>query len=249
MDTVCVIPARFNSTRFPGKLLALAGGKTVLQRTFENALLCQDLRAVFVATDDERIAKHIEHLGGSVIWTSPECKNGTERTLEAVRKHAALSHCECVLIVQGDHPCTSPQTIASVVRALKSDPLAVMATAATPLTNRNDFFSPHIVKCLFDQHGSALYFSRSPIPYSKNGMPKKAYQHIGIYALRREFLLSSTDGPMTYLQQEEDLEQLKILEMGHRIKIALIDDAAIGIDTPEDLDKLKQFLLLQLDHN
>lgn len=236
MSVVCVIPARFNSSRFPGKLLALAGGKTVLQRTFESALRCSAIEAVFVATDDERIGSHIKSLGGDVIWTSPACKNGTERLGEALKKDKRLQKASYLINLQGDHPCTQPATLTAVVQALSSDPAAAMSTAAAPLRDSADFLSPHVVKCVFDSSGNALYFSRSPIPYRGN-----AYVHIGLYCYRPLFLLQLLQEPSTPLQEGEDLEQLKVLEKGHRIKIAVVEEQALGVDTPQDLEKLKRY--------
>ena len=180
MAIACVIPARFESSRFPGKLLYKAQGKTVLQRTFEQAVQCPELSALFVATDDERIAHHVSELGGEVIWTSRSCPNGTERIIEALQKEPRLQASSCIVNLQGDHPCTQPETIGAIIQALRSDPLAAMSTAATPILNREEYLSPHVVKCVFDSRGNALYFSRSPIPHVAPGSPLVAYAHIGI---------------------------------------------------------------------
>ena len=246
MSVIGMIPARFNSSRFPGKLLEMARGKTVLQRTFESALLCKDLDAIYVATDDERIASHMSKLGAEVIWTSSSCKNGTERIAEALKIRPELQRADIIMNVQGDHPCTSAEAISSVIHLLKNDSEAVMSTAAVVLKNAKEFYSPHIVKCVFDRSGNALYFSRSPIPYSRKGMPAQAYHHVGLYAYRTLFLLSLLELPSTELQIEEDLEQLQVIELGYKIKIALIEDVPLGIDTPQDLRKLKKQLALEL---
>jgi 3-deoxy-manno-octulosonate cytidylyltransferase (CMP-KDO synthetase) len=220
----------------------MARGKTVLQRTFENAARCTELDGLYVATDDEQIATHIKKLGGEVVWTSHLCKNGTERIAEAMRKKPELQQADIIVNLQGDHPCTSPEAIGAVVDLLKNDSTAMMSTAAVPLKDFADFHSPHVVKCLFDWNYNALYFSRAPIPYSHRGMPRKAYHHVGLYAYRSEFLLSMLDRPSTELQVEEDLEQLQVLEMGYRIKVAVIDDVPIGVDTPQDLAWLETHL-------
>jgi 3-deoxy-manno-octulosonate cytidylyltransferase (CMP-KDO synthetase) len=246
MSTICMIPARFNSSRFPGKLLERARGKTVLQRTFENASRCKELDAIYVATDDERIATHMDQLGAEVIWTSIGCKNGTERIAEALKIRPELQQAEIVMNVQGDLPCTSAESIGSVVRLLKNDGGAVMATAVVLIKNAKEFYSPHVVKCVFDHQSNALYFSRSPIPYSRQGMPKKAYHHIGLYAYRTKFLLSLLERTPTELQIEEDLEQLQVMELGFKIKVAVVEDIPLGIDTPQDLRKLKKQLALEL---
>lgn len=242
MKTICIIPARFNSGRFPGKLLAMAWGKTILQRTYESALRCKNLDGLYVATDDEKIAAHIQKLGGEVIWTSPQCKNGTVRIAEAMNKRPELQKADIIVNLQGDHPCTSPEAIGAVVDLLKNDPEATMSTAAVVLKDLTDFQSPHVVKCVFDKNHNALYFSRSPIPYSHRGMPRKAYHHVGLYAYRTPFLLSLLDLPRTELQIEEDLEQLQAMELGYRIKVAVIDDVPLGVDTPMDLVRLENHL-------
>lgn len=242
MAIACVIPARLNSARFPRKLLAVSMGKTVLQRTFEQASQCSDLDALFVATDSDEIASHIHSLGGYVIWTSPSCRNGTERLGEALEKCEALQKASLIINLQGDHPCTKPETLSAIIRILKSDPKAVMSTAVSKIESREDFLSPHTVKCVFDSFFNALYFSRSPIPYIASGKPIEAYAHIGIYCYRTEFLKKVYRLGETPLQNIEDLEQLKVLETGQRIKVALVKETILGIDTPNDLARLGEFL-------
>src|SRR3989344_3967175 len=141
MTTACVIPARLHSTRFPAKLLAQVQGKTVLQRTLEQAKQCRDLDMLFVATDDERIAQHVRHLGSEVIWTSPSCQNGTERVAEALHKEPRLQKSAYIVNVQGDHPCTKPATMSAIIQALKQDPKASLATAAIPIQDQKDYLS------------------------------------------------------------------------------------------------------------
>lgn len=242
MTAICIIPARFNSSRFPGKLLAQVLGKTVLQRTLENALRCKALSQVYVATDHELIAKHIETLGVPVLWTSPSCQNGTLRIIQALKENPHLQQANIILNVQGDHPCTSPESMEAVVQILKKTPKAVMATSAIPLKDPVAFRSPHVVKCVFDLEQNALYFSRSPIPYSTQEVPKNAYHHIGLYAYRTDFLLSSLSSALTPLQQEEDLEQLHVLEKGFNIKVALTNDPPLAVDTPDDLKAFIAYL-------
>jgi 3-deoxy-D-manno-octulosonate cytidylyltransferase len=242
MSAICLIPARFNSSRFPGKLLKKALGKTVLERTFENAKRCTAFSQVYVATDHQEIADHIQKLGGEVIWTSVSCPNGTQRLIEAIQKTPHLQQAEIILNVQGDHPCTSPEAMEAVLSLLRQDSEAVMSTAAIPLKDLHHFLSPHAVKCVFDQHQNALYFSRAPIPYNSQGLPKNAYHHIGLYAYRTSFLLSSLNSQPTPLQLSEDLEQLQVIEKGFRIKIALVNDPPFGIDTPHDLTLFEEYL-------
>lgn len=242
MKAICIIPARLESTRFPGKLLALVHGKTVLQRTWEQAIKCSSFKAVYVATNHEKIATHVEQLGGKVLWTGALPKNGTERIIEALQNNPSLQRADIVVNVQGDHPCTSPEAIEAVIKILQQDSSAVMSTAVIPLTDQKKFHSPQVCKCVFDGGKNALYFSRAPIPYSKTGVPREAYHHIGLYAYRTSFLLSSLAQPLTPLQIEEDLEQLQILERGFKIKVALIQDPPFGVDTPEDLACLQEYL-------
>jgi 3-deoxy-manno-octulosonate cytidylyltransferase (CMP-KDO synthetase) len=236
MRTICVIPARFHSSRFPGKLLQKAAGRTVLERTLEKALRCPFIDYTYVATDHEEIARHIEAIGAEVVWTSPECRNGTERVAEAIQK---IAPADIIVNLQGDHPCTDPQTISAVVNVLREDREALLSTAVTPIETQDDYLSPHVVKCVFDEHRNALYFSRSPIPYCKNEI--HAYAHIGIYGYRKTFF-DLPAIPPTPLQQSEDLEQLQILERGYRMKVAIVEEKPLGIDTPQDLIKLEQFL-------
>jgi 3-deoxy-manno-octulosonate cytidylyltransferase (CMP-KDO synthetase) len=238
MSVACVIPARYNSSRFPGKLLAKVNGKTIIQRTFENAALCTDLDALFVATDHEQIKEHVQSFGGKVLWTSSTPKNGTERIIEALRTYPVLQNVSYILNVQGDHPCTSPETMRKVIDALRSHPEAILSTAATPIKEKKDFLSPHVVKCVFDQTGSALYFSRAPIPYNA---PESAFAHIGIYCYKKDFIFSMDHSP-SFLQQVEGLEQLGILERGYRIQITLVDEKGLGVDTFEDLLTLEEYL-------
>lgn len=242
MSVCCVIPARMNSSRFPGKLLQKANGKTVLQYTFEKAKMCPSIDALFVATDHETIAAHVRELGGEVIFTSPTCANGTERIYEAIQKHPVLQKSDLIINLQGDHPCTEPSTLSALIQLLREDPKASMATAVTLLVDQERFLSPHVVKCVFDKHQNALYFSRAPIPYTKEGDDVKAYAHIGIYGYKTPFFKEIFENPPSFLQEKEDLEQLRVLENGHRIKIAVVEETILGIDTPKDLEKLKEIV-------
>lgn len=238
----CVIPARLNSSRFPRKLLALAHGKTVLQRTFEQAKQCPLIDHLFVATDSVEIADHVQEFGGKIIWTSVACQNGTERICEAYAKEPILQKCSMLLNVQGDHPCTQKETLEALIQALKNDPQAVLSTAVTEISSREDYHSPHVVKCVFDTQQNALYFSRAPIPYIPKEKPLQAYAHIGVYCYRTSFLKETIPNEQTHLQKIEDLEQLKVLEKGNRIKIAIVKEKVLGVDTPQDLEKLKEIL-------
>ncbi len=241
---IAIIPARYESTRFPGKPLAPILGKTLLQRTYENALRCKVLQEIVVATDDERIFAHVRGFGGNVIMTSVSCETGTDRLAEVYANHTAL-HADIIINLQGDEPCVSPETIEKLVNLLSLDPQASMATAAVILNSAEEALSPHIVKCTIDQNQNALYFSRSLIPANKTGRfcpQSRYYKHLGIYGYRSDFLLEYARLPKSPLQISEDLEQLKALEYGYRIKVAIVNDNSIGVDVPEDIQKIEKLL-------
>lgn len=245
--SIGIIPARYASSRFPGKPLAMILGKTLLQRTYENALRCSSLKYVVVATDDERIFSHVKDFGGNVMMTSVDCENGTERLAEVYRLNSSIRS-DIVINIQGDEPCVDPQTIDAVIAILRGDPYASMSTAAVLLNSREDALNPAIVKCTIDVCQNALYFSRSLIPANKTGSycsKTSYYRHVGIYGYRSDFLLEYVRLPRTPLQTTEDLEQLKALEHGHRIKVAFVEEASIGVDTPEDIQKIEKLLCKQ----
>ncbi len=239
------IPARWSSTRFPGKPLATILGKSLIQRTYENALRSDVLDALVVATDDERIRKHVEGFGGVVVMTSTGCRNGTERLAEALGKSAVLASADIVVNVQGDEPCVSPEAIEGMVSRLVEDEAAVMSTVVVPLRDEKLARDSSVVKCVVDRSGAALYFSRALIPGNKLGVWNAnvpCYQHLGLYAYRREFLLEYAALPATPLQESEDLEQLGALEHGYRIAVAVVEGVGVGVDTPEDLERLEKVL-------
>jgi 3-deoxy-manno-octulosonate cytidylyltransferase (CMP-KDO synthetase) len=238
----CLIPARYNSSRFPGKLLAMALGKTVLERTIGSALDYFDAKRVFVATDDERIFRHAEALGVTPIWTSVSCPSGTDRIAEAVLQHKDLMETEIIVNLQGDHPFTPKQMLHASIMALEQDPTASMSTVATKIHRLEDFLSPHVVKVVVDKQQNALYFSRSPIPYSKDTIPPNALHHQGLYCFRRRVLLQYPHIAPSSLHLQEDLEQLKILENGWKIKVAIVEAKVCGVDVPNDLFHLEELL-------
>lgn len=245
---VAFIPARYASTRFPGKPLALILGKTLIQRTYENALRCPSLHGVVVATDDKRIYDHVQGFGGKVVMTSEECATGTDRIVEAIKKFPEFQHVEIVLNIQGDEPCVDPCVIEAVIGCLQKDPEAVVSTVVSKIDLQEEALSSSVVKCVMDRDNNALYFSRSLIPgYRTYGYRPEInyYKHIGIYGFRKEFLLRYPDLPPTPLQLAEDLEQLKVLEHGFRIKTAIVKQESIGVDLPEDIKKIEQYLCKQ----
>ena len=233
-----VIPARRRSTRLPDKLLLRKTGKSVLQHTFEAARQTKHPQTILIATDDDKIASEARRFGASVVMTSPDCPSGTDRVAEAVRHHDDAG---IVVNLQGDEPEINPEAIDQLVESLWDNPNAAMATLATPIRNRQDLEDPACVKVVFDSAGQALYFSRSTIPHPRDwddellqATPAVFHQHIGVYAYRRKLLLRLATLPMGRLEQLEKLEQLRVLEQGEKIMVALVDEPTRGIDTPED---------------
>ncbi len=231
-----LIPARLASERLPNKMLIDIKGKTLIQRTYENALKCKELTEVFVATDSAEIRKNVESFGGKVIMTSETCRNGSDRCAEAAKDLDA----DVIVNIQGDEPDLDPMTIKKVVEVFEEDPDVQVSTACIKIQTANDAVDPSVVKCVFDSRKRALYFSRAMIPYGKKGEfnPENVYyKHFGIYAYRKDFLTQYPLLPHTPLQQAEDLEQLKILEHGFCIHVVEVEKDCVGIDTHEDLEK------------
>ncbi len=233
-----IIPARYASTRFPGKPLAMLGSKTMIQHVYEKALQVVD--NVCVATDDERIFNAVINFGGVAVMTSPNHKSGTDRICEAYR--LLESDADVVVNLQGDEPFIMPQQIESLIACFKN-PQTQIATLARPFNEDEDLFDPNIVKVVFSQDNNrALYFSRSPIPYLRgvkhaDWVRKHTYYaHIGIYAYRAEVLKQITAMPQSQSEQAESLEQLRWLEAGIPITVGVTPYSTIGIDTPADLE-------------
>lgn len=242
-----IIPARYASGRFPAKMLAPIAGKSLIQRTYENALNFKILDQLAIATDHQEIYDHVKSFGAPVVMTSVECLTGSDRIAEALREYRQFDEAEIILGIQGDEPCVDPHVIESIAGLLVNDPEAAMATAITRLSEE-DAYSASVVKCVVDQHQNALYFSRALIPAGhtqKFNSSVTYYRHIGIYGYRRNFLLRYGELPPTPLQLAENLEQLKVLEHGFRIKAAIVDDFSIGVDRPEDVQKVEQWLCTQ----
>lgn len=249
MKTIGIIPARYASTRLPGKLLLSIHGKTLLQRTYENALLSNLVDQIYIATDDKRIYDHVHSFGGVAYMTCPNCINGTDRIADLLsQKPEWLNDIKAIVNIQGDLPCVDPSAIDQAVQLLLNDPEAVMATLATPIHHREEAESSSVVKCVIDQKQNALYFSRALIPSNK----KLTFQtttpylkHIGLYVYRPSFLPVYQKLASTPLQMEEDLEQLKVLEYGYKIKVAITDKCSIEVDESKDLHQLEQWLCKQ----
>lgn len=238
MLSTIIIPARLASTRLPRKLLLAETGKPLIQHTYEAAARARKPQGVVVAADHEEIAATVRAFGGRVEMTSPDCASGTDRVAEVARR---LTDVDVLVNVQGDEPELSGEAIDLAVELLERDPSAVMSTLATPIRKKEKLLDPACVKVVFDARGRALYFSRSPIPCARDwrdemlsAEPPLFYQHIGLYAYRRDFLLQLAGIPRCDLEKTENLEQLRVLHAGESIQVGVIDEPAIGIDTPAD---------------
>ncbi len=232
------IPARMGSTRFPGKPLALLAGKPMIQHVIEKALAA-DLGPVFVATDDERIASIARDCGVAACMTTADHPNGSNRLAEAGRYNA----CDVVINVQGDEPLIDPAAIRAVVEPFHDDAYLPMATLAHPLRNESDLFEPNVVKLVCNANSRAMYFSRAAIPYPRSASAT-ALQHVGLYAYRKEFLLIYPSLTACESEKCEQLEQLRVLHHGYDIAVSIGDYHCIGVDTPEDLVKAEELLLI-----
>ena len=235
---VLVIPARRRSTRLPDKMLLRETGKTVLQHTYEAACRVRQAELVIIATDDNEIAVEARRFGARVTMTNPDCPSGTDRVAEAV---AMTPQAEVIVNLQGDEPEADPGAIDRLFALLINHPAASMATLATPIRTRTSLENPACVKVIFDNAGRAMYFSRSPIPHVRewddrllSAATPTFYQHVGIYAYRRPLLMQMPKWPVGRLEQVEKLEQLRVLENGAGILVAVTEHATRGIDTPED---------------
>lgn len=233
-----VIPARLASSRLPAKLLLRETGKTLIEHTYRAASGAVLPSGMCVATDHEEIADEVTRFGGEARMTSPDCASGTDRVAEVARE---LIDVDIIVNVQGDEPELDGAAVDQVIARLEENPTAVMATLATPIRSRRQLDNPACVKVVFNVEGRALYFSRSPIPHAREFRPEMLesnpphfYQHIGLYAYRREFLLKLAQMQRTPLEKLENLEQLRVLESGYQILVSTIDEPTIGIDTPED---------------
>lgn len=246
-----LIPARYASTRFPGKLLAPILGKSLIQHTYENAKRYKDFKEIIVLTDDEKILDHVKTFGGQALMTSSSCLTGTDRIVEALMKYPHLQENDFIVNVQGDEPVLDVKIIREALELLTEDKEASCATAVVPLRNYEEATNPSCVKCVMDLKGNALYFSRSLIPYSKEGSYDNSfttyYRHLGFYCFRTDFLLQYKDLCPTPLQLSEDLEQLKILEHGFRMKVAVVSELSAGahVDHPEDIERIERLLTCQ----
>lgn len=237
--TAVIIPARYASTRLERKLLLNETGKPLIQYTYEAACRAALPSSVCVACDHQEIYDAVKKFGGTVFMTNPAAASGTDRVAEVAEK---FDDTDIIVNVQGDEPELSGSSIDLAVRLLLDNPSAVMSTLATPIRDVEQAQDPSCVKVLFDKNGKAMYFSRSVIPYSRNGVftAGSCFQHVGLYAYRRDFLLQLKKMPQAEMEKTESLEQLRVLYHGYGIIVGVVDEPTFGIDTPEDYRKFVQ---------
>lgn len=233
MKVLCVIPARFASTRLPGKPLALIAGKPMIQHVYERASMAKLPAEVIVATDSDKVAEVVQGFGGRAMMTSPDHPSGTDRLAEVALSYSDV---DVIVNVQGDEPMIPPEVIDALAQAFVDNPELDMATLRTPM-GQEDYANPNAVKVVTDMRGYAMYFSRSLLPYPRK-QPEgyQVYKHVGIYAYRRDFLLQYAALAPTPCELAEGLEQLRALENGFKIKVLTSSFQGIGIDTQADLD-------------
>jgi 3-deoxy-manno-octulosonate cytidylyltransferase (CMP-KDO synthetase) len=244
MKTIVVIPARYASTRLPGKPLLRQSGKYLIQHVYEQAARARKANLVVVATDDSRIVAAVESFGGKAVMTRADHASGSDRVAEVAGK----IDCDIVLNVQGDEPMVDPASLDMLASLLEKNPGSKMATLATPLQSIEDWRNPNCVKVVLDNHGRALYFSRSPIPFVRGAEPRfekpslQFLQHLGLYAYRTDFLKQLAKMPPHPLEQLEKLEQLRVIGQGGSIQVGIVAEASIGVDTYEDYVRFVRLL-------
>ncbi len=238
--TVGVIPARYGSSRFEGKVLADIAGKPMIQWVYERAKQSKTLDELFVAVDDPRVQSKVEGFGGKAVMTGAHHKSGTDRIAEVVEKMAA----DIIVNIQGDQPLIDPNMIDEAVRPMIDNPEIQMSTLKREI-EKDEFDDPGVVKVVVDERDFALYFSRSLIPYPRYDENMRVYEHVGLYVYRKDFLLEISQMPQGHLEKIESLEQLRVLEKGHKILVVetKMDKAAgISVDTPEDLERVERLI-------
>lgn len=241
MKIIAVIPARYQASRFPGKLMQPLGDSTVIGQTYKNVLQTALFSEVIVATDNDAIQNEIETFGGSVFRSKKEHECGSDRIAEAVEH----SDADIVINIQGDEPFLNQNSLKALLEVFETDlnKEIDLASLMIPFNEKKEVENPNNVKVIVDQFNCALYFSRIPIPFYRNKeLPKNYFKHIGVYAFRKEALLNFSSTEMTPLEQAEKIECIRYLEQGKKMKMVLTHEISIGIDTPEDLNKAQQFL-------
>jgi 3-deoxy-manno-octulosonate cytidylyltransferase (CMP-KDO synthetase) len=241
LQVLAVIPARYASARFPGKPLAPIAGRPMIQHVVERVRRAGRVTRVAVATDDDRIRKAVEEFGGEAILTRADHRNGTDRVAE-VAAHVAA---DLYLNVQGDEPLMDPEAIDAVIGALAEEESVSVATSCAAIVQPNDIMDPNIVKVVRDFEGNALYFSRAPVPWVRDrneSVAARHWKHLGLYGFRREALLEYPTFPPGELEHIEQLEQLRWLENGYRIRVVETDYDAVSVDVPADVERVEKIL-------
>ncbi|MBI1953062.1 MAG: 3-deoxy-manno-octulosonate cytidylyltransferase [Candidatus Omnitrophica bacterium] len=234
-----VIPARYGSTRFPGKVLAAVAGRAMVERVWTQAKCAKRLTRLLVATEDRRVAEAVKAFGGEAVMTDPGCASGSDRVWQAAKDLPAA----IIVNIQSDEPLLAPEMVDRMVEALKASPEADLATLAFRMEDSRGYENPNVVKVVTDPRGFALYFSRSPIPFYRGGKgPKLWYKHLGLYAYRKEALRRFVNLAPSVLEQAEGLEQLRALENGFKIRVAESPADTVAVDTPEDLKRVEEIL-------
>jgi len=238
MKILCVIPARYASTRLPGKPLADIVGKPMIQHVYERSAQATIPQQVVVATDDEKVFQAVQQFGGKVVMTSSEHQTGTDRLAEVASKYAEV---DVIINVQGDEPLIDPKVIDELAQEFLNDTALQMASVMS-IMDTEDYQNPNVVKVVTDLNNNALYFSRSLLPYPRVAGKANVYKHIGIYAYKKDFLLKFAKLEPTPLEQSESLEQLRALENGYKIKMIKTKSKFIGVDSIEDLQTVNELL-------
>lgn len=250
MKVVAIIPARWNSTRFKGKVLAKINGKSMVRHVWEKVKAAHSVDEVIVAVDKEKVFKAVESFGGTAVFTSPDHPSGTDRLAEVVNNMEA----DIVINVQADEPMVQPLMIDSLAQVYEYERNVHMATLIKRIDDRDEIYNPNVVKVVVDRKGFALYFSRSPIPYIRDtgdetpgpegeiDISGRYFKHIGLYSYTKDFLFTYTNLPKSTLEKEESLEQLRAIEHGYKIKTIETRYDTIGVDTPADLARVEEIM-------
>lgn len=236
MHIACIIPARYGSTRLPGKPLVMIGDKPMIQRVYEQVSKATEIEQVIVATDDQRVYDAVVAFGGQAMMTRPDHLTGTDRLAEVAATHTEI---DVIINVQGDEPLIDANVIDALAREFKEDSSLQMGTVGCPLLEE-EYNEPSAVKVIVNRLGNAMYFSRSLIPYPRNAFVQPPLKHVGMYGYQRQFLLNYAKMEPTPAELTESLEQLRALENGYTIRVITTDQRFIGVDTPEDLDRVNE---------
>ena len=238
-QTAIIIPARYGSSRLEGKPLLKAGGKYIIQWVWEKCSSCTEIDRVIVATDDDRIYSSCKEFDAEVEMTSTEHKSGSDRIAEVAKRHPEIAY---IINVQGDEPLIEPENIELVRKGVVEDNTADISTLVREIIDKEEVNNPNLVKCIFDINHYAMYFSRAKIPFERNEGKSKFYGHLGIYGYKKESLFKMTSLPQTTYEMSESLEQLRALQNGMKIKVGIVKNIPVGIDTIEDFNRFKQLV-------